>query len=57
MHEFILSIVFLSIGSFSSVLIYRLPLMESGKKKLIYFIQDLIAPSANIHYQIKILSP
>ena len=37
MHEFILSIVFLSIGSFSSVLIYRLPLMESGKKKINLF--------------------
>jgi leader peptidase (prepilin peptidase)/N-methyltransferase len=37
MHEFILSIVFLSIGSFSSVLIYRLPLMESGKKEINLF--------------------
>ena len=34
MHEFILSIVFLSVGSFSSVLIYRLPLMESGNKEI-----------------------
>ena len=37
MHEFILSIVFLSIGSFSSVLIYRLPLMESGNKEFNLF--------------------
>ena len=37
MHEFILSIVFLSIGSFSSVLIYRLPLMESGNKEINLF--------------------
>jgi len=37
MYEFILSIVFLSIGSFSSVLIYRLPLMESGNKEINLF--------------------
>tara|TARA_B100000497_G_scaffold77427_1_gene86547 strand:- start:1098 stop:1898 length:801 start_codon:yes stop_codon:yes gene_type:complete len=37
MHELILSIVFLSIGSFSSVLIYRLPLIESGSKDINLF--------------------
>ena len=37
MHEFILSILFLSIGSFSSVLIYRLPLMEFGNKEINLF--------------------
>ena len=57
MHEFILSIVFLSIGSFSSVLIYRLPLMESGNKEINLFYPRSHCPSANIHYQIKILSP
>jgi len=29
---FFISLIFLSIGSFSSVLIHRLPLMESNKK-------------------------
>lgn len=45
MHEIFLAIVFLSLGSFSSVLIYRLPLMETGTKDINLFYPRSHCPS------------